>query len=203
MTVEDTTPLERPAPADHPVHRLIAARWSPRALDPDRPVEREKLESIFEAARWAPSCFNDQPWNFLVFTAENPEAREKARECLSEGNAWAHKAPVLIFSVARKNFTHNGKPNRFAEHDQGMASVLAALEAVNRGLCFHQMAGFSRKKLAEYFGVPEGYEVMAAVAVGYPGKIADLPPDKREAETAPREREPQTAFVHYNGWRPR
>jgi nitroreductase len=203
MTEPGLTPVERPAPTDHHIHGLISSRWSPRALDPDRPVEREKLESILEAARWAPSCFNDQPWNFLVFTAENPDALEKARECLSEGNAWARKAPVLIFSVTRKNFTYNGKPNRFAEHDQGMASVLAALEAVNRGLGFHQMAGFSRKKLAEHFPIPEDHEVMAAVAVGYPGKIADLPPDKRESETAPRERRPQTAFVHYNGWQSR
>ncbi|MCX7022724.1 MAG: nitroreductase family protein [bacterium] len=166
MPVEGLTPIERPAPTDHPIHGLIAARWSPRAVDPDRPVEREKLVSVLEAARWAPSCFNDQPWNFLVFTTENPEALEKARECLSEGNDWARKAPVLIFSVARKNFAYNGKPNRFAEHDQGMASVLAALE-------------------------------------GYAGKIADLPPEKRDSETAPRERRPQAAFVHYNGWQPR
>jgi nitroreductase len=203
MPADETTPVERPAPTDHPVHGLIAARWSPRAVDPDRPVERGKLESLFEAARWAPSCFNDQPWNFLVFTTENPQALEKARGCLSEGNAWARKAPVLIFSVARINFSYNGKPNRFAEHDQGMASVLAALEAVNRGLVFHQMAGFSRRKLAESFGVPEGHEVMAAIAVGYPGKIADLSPEKREAETAPRERRPQSDFVHYHGWLPR
>jgi nitroreductase len=200
MPVEDLTATERPAPTDRPVHRLIAARWSPRALDPDRPVEREKLESILEAARWAPSCFNDQPWNYLVFTGEDPAALNRARGCLSEGNAWARRAPVLMFSVARKDFAHNGRPNRFAEHDQGMASVLAALEAVNLGLCFHQMAGFSRKKLAEDFPVPEGYEVMAAIAVGYPGRISDLPPGKREAETAPRERRPQAAFVHYHGW---
>jgi len=168
----------------------------------DKPVPDDVLNKILEAARWAPSCFNDQPWNFLVFTAENHDALARARECLSEGNDWARKAPVLIFSVTRKNFSHNGKPNRFAEHDQGMASVLAALEAVNRGLVFHQMAGFSRKKLAEYFPIPEGHEVMAAIAVGYTGKLFDLPPETREAETSPRERRPQTAFVHYHGWRP-
>ncbi|HDR06189.1 MAG TPA: nitroreductase [Candidatus Coatesbacteria bacterium] len=192
--------MRRPAPTERPIHPLIAGRWSPRAVDPERPVEREVLESIFEAARWAPSCFNDQPWNFLVFTADNPEALARARQCLSEGNAWALRAPVLMFSIARKDFVHNGKPNRFAEHDQGMASVLAALEAVNRGLVFHQMAGFSRRKLAERFDIPEGHEVMAAIALGYPGRVAELPPEKREAELAPRERRPQSAFVHYHGW---
>ncbi len=202
MSQNDLTPVHRAAPTDHPIHELIAARWSPRAFQPDRPVEREKLLSILEAARWAPSCFNDQPWNYLVFTTDDPEALEKARECLVEGNAWAVRAPVLMFSVARRNFNYNGKPNRFAAYDTGQATVLMALEAVNRGLVFHQMAGFSRKKLAERFPIPDGFEVMAAIALGYPGGIADLPPEKREAETQPRMREPQTGFVHYNGWQP-
>ena len=181
------------------VMQAIKGRRSIRKYKPD-PITEEQLNTVLEAARWAPSCFNDQPWNFLVFTADDPGALALARECLSEGNDWARKAPVLIFSIARKNFAHNGKPNRFAEHVQGMASVLAALEAVNRGLCFHQMAGFSRARLAESFPAPEGHEVMAAIAVGYPGKISNLAPGKREAETAPRERRPQTAFVHYHGW---
>ncbi len=200
MSHNDSTPVRRPAPTDHPIHELIAARWSPRAVDPDHPVELEKLESVLEAARWAPSCFNDQPWNYIVFTTENPKALEKARECISGGNAWALEAPVLMFSVARKNFTYNGRPNRFAVYDTGQATVLMALEAVNQGLVLHQMAGFSRSRLAERFPIPDEYEVMAAIALGYPGGIGDLPPDKREAETQSRERKPQAEFIHHHVW---
>lgn len=181
---------EKPAQVSYPINDLMRRRWSPRAFEEGRPVEREKLLTLLEAARWAPSCFNDQPRYFLVFDGSDAEALEKARACLSSGNAWATKAPVLMLSVARETFDQNGKPNRWAQHDTGLATENLLLEAVNLGLAAHPMAGYDADLARSEFGIPEGHTSIAMIAIGYPygGKLEEMDEKLRARELAPRER---------------
>ena len=192
--------MEKPAPTQAPIHPLLARRWSGRAIDPDRAVEPDKLDTLLEAARWAPSCFNDQPWNYLIFDGSDPQALEQARSCLVEGNAWAKKAPVLLLSVARETFAHNGKPNRHGQHDVGLASENLVLQAIELGLVTHQMAGFDSDKARQLFAIPEGHTPMAMIALGYPGKIEALPEPLQERERAPRTRKPAEAWAFAGKW---
>jgi len=188
--------MEKSAPTEVPIHPLLARRWSPRAIDPSRPVELDKLHILVEAARWAPSCFNEQPWRYLVFDGRDPAALEEARSCLAEGNAWARKAPLLLLSVAHELFARNNRSNRHAQHDVGLASENLVLQAAELGLATHQMAGFDAARARELFGIPEGYTPMAMIAIGYSGRIEDLPGALQETERAPRTRKPvgETAF---------
>ncbi len=192
--------MEKPAPTQVPIHPLLSGRWSARALDPERPVEPEKLDALLEAARWAPSSNNDQPWSYLVFDGSDPEALEQARSCLVEGNAWARKAPLLLLSVAREHFTYQGKPNRHAQHDVGLASENLVLQATEQGLVSHQMAGFDSDKARRLFGIPEGHTPMAMIALGYPGKIEALPDSLQERERAPRARKPAEEWAFAGKW---
>jgi len=194
------TPVHKPAPTDHPIVELVADRWSPRAIDAQRPVEKEKLARLFEAARWAPSCFNEQPWRYLVLDGSDPEARRKAEDCLAEGNAWAKQAPVLLIGVAREAFTHNGKPNRHAAHDLGAASLAVALQASALGLVAHQMGGFDPARARSSCAIPEGYEPFTMIAIGYPGDVENLPAAAQKSETGPRSRRPQRDFVFFGRW---
>ncbi len=165
------------------------------------PVPEEALRSLFEAARWAPSCFNEQPWRFLVARRTDPEAHEKLLSCLSEGNQrWAKQAPVLALSVARTTFTRNGKPNRHAFHDVGLAVAQLTLQATTTGLVVHQMAGFDPERARRLHAIPEGFEPVAVLAIGYPGEPDDLPEDLRERERAARSRRPQREFVFTGSW---
>ena len=181
---------EKPAPTSFLICDLTTRRWSPRVFEEGRQVEHNKLLTALEAARWAPSCFNEQPWRFLVFDGADAEAMEKARACLVEGNAWALKAPVLLISVARETFTQNDKPNRTAQQDAGLAMENFLLEAVNLGLAAHAMAGFDVDKARSEFNVPEGYTVLSMIAVGYPyqGSLDDLSEKQRGSELSPRKR---------------
>lgn len=192
--------MEKPAQTLQPVHEIIARRWSPRAIDPDRGVSRETLIALLEAARWAPSSFNEQPWRYLVFDGSDPDALEKARACLRPGNAWARNAPVLLLSVAKDNWDRNNQPNRHAQHDTGLASENLALQAVAMGLVTHQMAGFDAARAREAFGIPDGFTPMAMIAVGYPGSVEELPPDLQEREKAPRIRKPLGEIAFYGRW---
>lgn len=188
--------MEKPARNDYPIHELLARRWSPRAFS-DRPVPAESACSLLEAARWAPSCFNEQPWSFIVATKDDPEAFSKLLGCLREKNqAWACRAGMLLVGVAKAAFDHNGKPNRHAAHDVGLAVENLMLQAVSMGLFAHPMAGFDSAKVRETYGVPEGHDPLVAVAVGYPGDPLDLPDEQKENELAPRVRKPlgQIAF---------
>ena len=134
--------MEKLAPAHHHIEDLIARRWSPRAFE-ERAVEPEKLKTLFEAARWAPSSNNEQPWRFLAATRENRSDYDRLLNCLSEGNLkWAARAPVLMLSVASLFFEDDGKPNRHALHDTGMAVENLVLQATALGLQAHQMAGY-------------------------------------------------------------
>jgi len=191
---------ERPAQVDHSINELLRRRWSARAFEAGRPVERQKLLSLLEAARWAPSCFNDQPRYFLVFDGSNQEALAKARACLSPGNAWAREATVLMLSVARETFEKNGKPNRWAQHDVGLATENLLVEAVELGLAAHPMAGYDAELARSEFKIPEGYTPIAMIAIGYPyrGKLEDLDEKLRGKELAPRERK-EIGEIAFNG----
>ena len=192
--------VKRPAETEAPIHDLLRHRWSPRAFD-SRPVEPEKLRAVFEAARWAASSFNAQPWFFIVATKDDPENFKRVLDCLVEFNqGWAKGAPVVALSVARMKFEHNGEPNRHAFHDVGQAAANLALEATNLGLQIHQMAGILPEKAREIFGIPEGYEAVAGIALGYAGDPASLPEKLRERELAPRERKPVSSFVFTGHW---
>ncbi len=192
--------MEKPAETQHPIHHLLRRRWSPRAFA-DRPVEPEKLCSLLEAARWAPSSYNEQPWGFLIATRDDPAGHQRLLGCLVEGNiAWAQHAPVLMLSVAKLCFDRNGKPNRHAFHDVGLAAENLVIQATALGLVVHQMAGFHRDKAREVFEIPEGYEPVAAVALGYPGEPENLPDTLRDRERAPRGRKPLETFVFAGRW---
>ena len=191
--------MHKPALTDHPVHDLIRHRWSPRAFA-DKPVAPAVLASLFEAARWAPSSNNEQPWAYLVATKDNAEDFAKMLSVLVEFNAgWAKSAPVLVIAVSRINFP-NGNPNRNAFYDTGAASALLSLEATERGLFVHQMAGFDPAKAKQVFEIPADCEAIAAMAIGYPGDPGSLPQKLQEREHAPRTRKPLTEFVMSGRW---
>ena len=191
--------MEKPADTQYPIHDLLRRRWSPRAFD-DRPIEPEKLRSLFEAARWAPSSNNGQPWRFLVATKEHKVEYDRLFNCLVEGNRqWAHRAPVLLLSVAKLQF-EDGSPNRHALYDTGMAVENLAVQATALGLVAHQMAGFDIARARADCQIPEGYELVAMMAVGYPGDPALLSDRLRERETQPRVRKPLSDFLYSATW---
>ena len=192
--------MEKPAPSDFPVHELIRERWSPRAFA-DKPVPQDVLRSIFEAARWAPSSFNEQPWAYIVATKDDKENFEKMLSVLVDFNVqWAKSAPVLALAVAKLAFANNNAPNRNAQYDTGAATALLSVEATARGLAVHQMAGFEAEKARQAFGVPKGWELLAAIAIGYPGDPASLPAPLKDREMAPRTRKPIAEFVMAGQW---
>lgn len=191
--------MQKPAPTNFPVHNLIRDRWSPRAFA-SKPVEPAVLSSLFEAARWAPSSNNEQPWAYLVATKDDTENFAKTLRVLVEFNAaWAKEAPVLMIAVSRLNF-QNGTPNRNAFYDTGAATAMLSVEATARGLAVHQMAGFDHAKAKKVFEIPEDCEPIAAIAIGYPGDPNSLPEKLRDREVAPRTRKPLSEFVMSGGW---
>jgi nitroreductase len=192
---------EKPAATARTINELMERRWSPRVFE-DRAIETEKIETLLEAARWAPSCFNEQPWRYLIFDGSDSEALERARACLVEGNAWALKAPVLMLSVAKENFTHNDKKNPTAHHDVGLASENLVLQAVEVGLAAHQMAGFDGARARQEFQIPDGFTPLAMIAIGYPycGSLDVLPEKTRGQETAKRTRKSVAEFAFGATW---
>src|SRR6184192_1582833 len=172
--------MDKLAQAQYPIHDLLQKRWSPRAFSA-QPVESDKLRSLFEAARWAPSSFNEQPWAYIVATKDEKDNFEKILSVLVEFNAqWANGAPVLGLAVAKLAFANNNAPNRNAQYDTGAATALLSVEATARGLAVHQMAGFDPEKARQVFGIPAGWAPIAAVAIGYPGDPASLPPPLKD-----------------------
>lgn len=183
------------------VHSLIQDRWSPRAFD-SKPVENEKLEALFNAARWAPSAMNEQPWRFVYATKDDPEAYQKLLSCLVEANqVWARNAPVLILSVAKTNYSNNGNSNAYAWHDAGMATANLALQATELGLHLHIMGGFSADMARKVLNLPEGYEPVSMIALGYLGDADQLPEHLKAREGAPRNRKPLQELVFNGTWK--
>jgi nitroreductase len=192
--------MENPAITDYAIHPLIAQRWSPRAFD-NKPVETAKLAQLFEAARWTSSCFNDQPWTFIVATKDDTVNYQKLLDCLVPANVvWAQVAPVLGLIIAQKNFKHNGKPNAWSEYDAGQSAATLVLQATALDLVAHQMGGFDAAKAIAAFNIPETAKPVAAIAIGYAGETSNLPTDLQERETAPRERNPLSSFVFTGEW---
>jgi nitroreductase len=192
--------MKNPAPTEVPIHEIVRHRWSPRAFS-EKIVPPEVLRSLFEAARWAPSSSNVQPWAYIVGTKDEKENFEKVLSTLVEFNqGWAKNAPVLALSVAQVKNAKDGAPNRWAFHDVGSASAQLTTEASTRGLYVHQMAGLDPEKARKVFQIPEGWEAVAAMAIGYPGDPATLPEKLRERELAPRTRKPLSEFVMTGGW---
>lgn len=185
----------------HSIHDLLAARWSPRAFDPEKPVSREQLASLFEAARWAPSCANAQPWRYLVWNRlEDHASWERAFLCLTEANQyWVKHAPILIASLAKTQFG-SGTPNRWSGHDTGAASENLCLQGAAMGLGVHQMAGYDRDRLQQAFAIPDGFSPMAMIAVGYAGDDSHLSEKHRNGERGARKRKPLEEFVFENAW---
>ena len=182
--------MKRTAPVSHPVHELIAERHSPRCFSA-RDIEPQTLASLFEAARWAPSSFNEQPWRFIIAPRQDKAAFDGIVDLLTPGNqGWAHTAAVLGVSVAKLTFTRNGKPNRHAFHDVGIAMGLMAAQATAHGVGMHMMAGFDHQRAREALAIPEDFEAVAAFALGYPEEPENLPEAEREKVMAPRKRHP-------------
>jgi nitroreductase len=184
------------APTEREIHPLLAERYSPHAFA-DRDVPEEALGRLLEAARWAPSSFNEQPWRFLVGTrSTSPETREAILEILAEGNqAWAEEAPVLVLSATRKRFSFNDEPNAHARHDVGLAMAQLTVQATAEGLGVHQMAGFDADAARERFAIPEELEPVSVTAIGYPGDPGELDEQLRERATGPRQRDPVDEIV--------
>jgi len=180
---------------EYPVHALIQQRRSRRAYA-QKSVEQEKIKSLFEAARWAPSSMNEQPWTYVYAIKEQPELWQNIFDSLSEGNrVWVKDAPLLIVSMARKWFTRNGVANSNAKYDLSAANSFLSLQATELGLNVHQMGGYDGVVLRKSLNIPQEYELGVVMAVGYPGDSRQLPENLRIREEGPRNRLVQDEFV--------
>ncbi len=188
------------AATDHPILKFLAERWSPYGFA-DRPVSEADFRSLFEAARWAASSYNEQPWNYLVATRENSPEFGRLLSCLVEANqAWAKAAPVLVLGVVSLRFARNQKDNRAAVHDLGLAAGNLVVEATARGLSVHQMIGILPDKAREIYQIPEHFEAWTAMAIGYRADPSTLPKALKERDMSPRQRKPLSKFVFTGQW---
>ena len=192
--------MNKSANTNYPIHDLLANRWSPRAFS-EQAISPDTLGSLLEAARWAASSYNAQPWRFIVATKEDPEGFDKMLHCLGKFNQqWAKQASVLMIAVANLHFDYNGKANPHAWHDVGQALANLTVQATAHDLYVHQMAGFSPDKARETYDIPDGYQAITAVAIGYIGNPDDLPDRLRQAEIGERSRKPLNEIVFSGQW---
>jgi len=192
--------MEKQATTRFPIHDVISRRWSPRAFA-DESISVESLGSLMEAARWSASCFNEQPWRFIVARREDAEAFSTLANCLVPFNrGWAEKASLLVLCVAAKTFARNGKANAHGEYDLGLAVGGLSAQATAMGLAVHQMAGFDPEKARETYAIPEDFTPKAMMAIGYPGNPEELDEGLKEQETAPRDRKPLEEVVFRGSW---
>lgn len=199
VPVKDRIENTKPAEADYPIHKLLAHRWSPRMFS-DKTVSKYDLKTIIEAARWAASSSNEQPWRFL-FAYEGSDAYRKMYNCLSEFNQkWVHHAPVLMLTAYKEEFD-SGKENFHALHDLGLSVGNMSLQATSMGIALHSMAGVDWKKAHKIFDVPDGYHVTTAIALGYyDDDFSELPDDLEKMEEKERKRKPQSAIASEDSW---
>jgi nitroreductase len=189
------------AVTDHPIQKILAERWSPYGFE-DRPVPEADLRSLFEAARWAASSYNEQPWSYLVAARDDATEFGRLLSCLVEANQiWAKAAPVLALGVVSLKFAKNNQDNRAAVHDLGLASGNLVVEATARGLSIHQMIGLFPDRARKIYQIPEPFEVWTALAIGYPADPAKLPEALKERDLASRQRKPLSEFVFTGRWK--
>ena len=205
MTSQSTTEkknIEAPERLDRRaiLHELLNERWSPRAFS-EKQIESWNIVSLFEAARWTPSSANEQPWTFILVSNEETETYSAFLESLSEGNRrWAGAAPLLVLGVAKLTYERTGRSNRHAWYDLGQSVANLTVQASSVGLAVHQMGGFDVERVRGLFSIPEGYEPVVVLAIGYADGASKLPADLQQRERAPRSREPLEKFVFTKQW---
>lgn len=194
--------MHKPALTEVPIDQTIANRWSGRAYDASRMVSSQQITALLEAARWAPSCYGDQPWRFIVWDRHADAASwQMAFDCLAPGNqVWVKYAPLLLLITAGSLFQHNGQANRWGQYDTGAAAENLCLQASSMGLMAHQMGGFDPDKARVQFGVPKEYTPMAMLAIGYQAPLSSLSGEVLEREQAPRLRKPLAELFFRNSW---
>lgn len=191
------------ADTEYPLHELIRRRWSPRAFS-ERPVDRERLRQLFDAARWAPSSYNEQPWRFIVATPDEKGRYGRIASVMNEGNRkWAYGAPVLGLTVVRTTLEKNGKPNRMARHDLGQAMAYLTMEALRHDIYVHQMGGIQPGRGRELFRIPDDFEPVTMFALGYRGDPEQLPESRKRSEHAVRSRKPIDEIAFRGDWEER
>lgn len=195
--------MNKPATTSEPIHEILARRWSPRAFDPEARIEAGQVRALAEAARWAPSCFGAEPWSYVFCDRHaDPDSWERGFPCLAEGNqAWVKNASLLIAAVGRADFEHNGKPNGWHQYDTGAASLSLVIQAESLGLRAHQMGGFDPDKAREAFGIPEGWNCLAMIAVGKQAAAETIEiEDMRNMELAERKRKDLGTIAFAGKW---
>lgn len=193
--------IQKLADVKYPIENALRRRCSSLAFA-ERPVEVEKLQQLFEAARWAPSSYNEQPWSFLLTTKnESLLDYESLLSCVTGNNRdWAQRAPVLVLSVAKRHFDAGGKVNHYSIHDVGLATENLTIQATAVGLFIHLMAGFDAPKARKLFSIPDTHEPVCVIAIGYFGNLEALSPELQRRELAPRRRRPFKEFVFSGQW---
>lgn len=194
--------IQKPADTEQPIEHILAERWSSRAFDPDVEVSQEQIIALTEAARWAPSCYGEAPWRYLIcnkFT--DKKAWDKALDSLVPGNQeWAQNAPLLILAASAPEFGHNGKTNRWSGYDTGAASISLCLQATSMGLASHQMGGFDVDKMRAHFNIPEEIHMWSMIAIGHPAPLDSLTEEQMERELKPRQRRPLNQQFFHGEW---
>lgn len=186
---------------EYDVHQIIKERWSPRSFS-DQEIKPDLIQQLFDAARWAPSSFNEQPWRFIYARKEEPEQFQKLYEVMGDFNqSWAGDASLLILNIAKDRFSKDGKPNRVAKYDLGAALAYFTFEATRHDLYVHQMAGIDQDKAKEIFGIPEGYNAVTMAAVGYMGDADELEGNLKETEVSERTRKNINEIAFQGEWK--
>jgi nitroreductase len=192
--------MPNPASSDFDLHPLLRNRFSPRAFL-DKSIDRSVLRRIFEAARWSPSCRNDQEWFYIVgIRNEGPDFGRICSILTPKNQEWASRAAVLMILCGRVTFADGTTPNKWHAYDCGQSAAHLTFQAASEGVSVHQMAGFDAQKAISDLSIPQGFVPISAIAMGYEGDVSQLPADFAEREKAPRARRPQKEFVFGGTW---
>jgi len=193
--------MQKPATTEVPIDQLISNRWSPRAFNSEFVIDKKSILSLFEAARWAPSCYGDQPWKFILFQKEDITPWVSALNCLSVGNQnWAMDASILIVVCANKLFAHNSEPNRWSQYDTGASAENICLQALSLGFAAHQMGGFDEIKIRNLSNIPEQFDILSVIAVGKPLDEGVFSQEQKDRELLPRKRKLLNDIYSNNKW---